>query len=399
MTSVPTAAAATAHMPRAPRSMATSDEVALRERLKSYAHPHLGRSVADVFSSLLPYLALSVLMYFTLHVSYLLTLGLALPTAGFLVRTFVVFHDCTHGSFFPSKRANAWVGTALGLCTFSCFASWRQAHLVHHGTAGDLDRRGVGDLPTMTVTEYQALSRPARLAYRLFRNPVIMFGVGPFIALILQPRFVPRSARARIKRRVHGTNLALAALLAALCWLIGWQNFLLIEVPTVMIGGAVGIWLFFVQHQFDDVYWANTKDWNYADAALRGSSYLKLPKPLQFFTGNIGLHHVHHLNARIPNYNLQRAHDENPIFHGVPVLKLRGGLRAVRLKLYDTDQRAMVTFAQADAMKRPKSASDHVDAARLPALDSILKRAQDAGLDPKRVANALGASALASKQE
>jgi omega-6 fatty acid desaturase (delta-12 desaturase) len=305
--------------------------------------------------------ALSVGMYLALDVSYLLTLALAIPAAGFLIRTFIVFHDCTHGSFLASKRANVWLGTTLGLFTFSTFACWRHAHLVHHATAGDLDRRGVGDVPTKTVVEYQALSPRGRLAYRLFRNPLVMFGIGPIFALVVQPRIVPRTARPRIKRSVRATNLVLVLLVGSLCWLIGWQNYLLVQLPTIMLAGATGIWMFYVQHQFDDVYWESGERWSYADAALRGSSYLKLPKVLRFFTGNIGLHHVHHLSARIPNYNLQRAHDENPIFHTAPTLSLADGIRAVRLKLYDEHRGRMVTFAQArdstiTALQQPRLA-------------------------------------------
>ncbi len=316
-----------------------------REALAPYAHPHPGRSALDIATSVVPYLALSVLMYLTLSVSYLLTLALAVPAAGFLVRTYIVFHDCTHGSFLPSKRANTWLGTALGLLVFSTFACWKHNHAIHHATAGDLDRRGVGDVPTITVTEYQARSWRGRLAYRMFRHPLVMFGLGPIFALIVQPRMVPRSARPRIKHSVIATNFALAALVGGLCWLIGWRDYLLVQGPTLMLAGATGIWLFYVQHQFEDVYWESAERWSYADAALRGSSYLKLPKVLQFFSGNIGLHHVHHLNARIPNYNLQRAHDQNQIFHGVPTLSLLDGLRAVRLKLYDEASGRMVTFA------------------------------------------------------
>jgi omega-6 fatty acid desaturase (delta-12 desaturase) len=333
--------------PRAPGDTSAESRAA-RAALAPYAQPRLYRSLVDVLTSVFAYLGLSVLMYESLQASYAITLALSIVAAGFLVRTFVVFHDCTHGSFLPGKRANAIVGTVLGLFTFSSFAVWRHAHLIHHGTAGDLDRRGVGDLPTRTTAEYRALSARDRRLYRTFRNPLVMFGLGPFIALIIQPRVVPSSARPRIKRRVHATNLALVAMIVGVCLLIGWQDFLLIELPTVLVSGAVGIWLFFVQHQFEDVYWESTESWSFADAALRGSSYLKLPQPLQFFTGNIGLHHVHHLNARIPNYNLQRAHDENAIFRDVPVLTLREGLRAVRLKLYDTEQKRMVTFAEAD---------------------------------------------------
>jgi omega-6 fatty acid desaturase (delta-12 desaturase) len=315
------------------------------EALAPYARPHLGRSLLDLTTSAVPYLALSVLMYLALDVSYLLTLVIAVPAAGFLLRTYIVFHDCAHGSLLPSKRANAWVGRTLGLIVFSPFASWRHNHAVHHATAGDLERRGVGDVHTLTVAEYRSLPWRRRLGYRLFRNPLVMFGLGPLYAMVIQPRLTSRAARPRIRRSIIATDLALVLLIGALCWLIGWRDYLLVQVPTAMLAGSAGVWLFYVQHQFEDTYWQNTGDWSYADAALQGSSYLKLPKVLQFFTGNIGLHHVHHLSARIPNYNLQRAHDENPICHDVPTLSLWDGLRAVRLKLWDEERGRLVTFA------------------------------------------------------
>jgi acyl-lipid omega-6 desaturase (Delta-12 desaturase) len=317
------------------------------EALAPYAQPHLGRSLLDIATSVVPYLALSVLMYLALDISYLLLLAIAVPAAGFLVRTYILFHDCTHGSLLPSKRANAWVGRVLGLMVFSPFESWRHSHAVHHASAGDLDRRGVGDVPTMTVAEYHSSSWEKRLGYRLFRNPLVMFGIGPIYAMVVQPRLVSRSARPRIRRSVIVTNIALALLVGALCWLIGWREYLLIQAPTALLAGAVGVWLFYVQHQFEDTYWQSNEGWSYADAALRGSSYLKLPKVLQFFTGNIGLHHVHHLSTRIPNYHLQRAHDENAIFHKVPTLTLWDGLRAVRFKLWDQGSERLVTFAEA----------------------------------------------------
>jgi acyl-lipid omega-6 desaturase (Delta-12 desaturase) len=323
-----------------------------RDALEPYIKPDRRRSLWCLLTSAVPYLALFVLMVLSLRISYLLTLALAIPTAGFLVRTYIVFHDCAHGSFLPSRRANRWLGASLGLLVFQPFECWKHHHAIHHATAGDLDRRGVGDLPTLTVAEYQARRWRGRLAYRLFRNPLVMFGLGPIFALIVQPRIVPRSARPHIKRSVMATNVAVLVLVAGLCWLMGWRNYLLVEVPTAMLAGAAGIWLFYVQHQFENVYWENSGSWSYADAALRGSSYLRLPKVLQFFSGNIGLHHVHHLSARIPNYNLQRAHDENPIFHDVPTLSLIDGLRAVRLKLYDPESGRMMTFAQARASSR-----------------------------------------------
>jgi omega-6 fatty acid desaturase (delta-12 desaturase) len=318
-----------------------------REALAPYARPHLGRSLLDVATSVVPYLALSVAMYKALSVSYLLVLVIAIPAAGFLVRTFVLFHDCSHGSFLASRKANLWLGTVLGLFVYSPFLRWRHDHAIHHATSGDLDRRGGGDVRTLTVSEYQALAPRARLGYRMFRNPLVMFGIGPIVALLVGPRIVAKSARPRMRQSVLGTNLALAVVVGAFCWLIGWRDYLLVQAPTLLLAGSAGIWLFYVQHQFEDAYWESAETWTYADAALRGSSYLKLPKVLQFFSGNIGLHHVHHLSARIPNYNLQRAHDENAIFHEVPTLSLGDGLRSVRLKLWDERDRRMVTFAEA----------------------------------------------------
>jgi omega-6 fatty acid desaturase (delta-12 desaturase) len=320
--------------------------------LAPYARPHLGRSIVDLLTSVLPYAGLSVGMYFLLDVSYWLVLAAAVPASGFLLRTYILFHDCTHGSFLPSKRANTWLGRTLGVIVFSPFSSWKHNHAVHHATAGDLDRRGTGDIPTLTVAEYYGGGRKARFGYRLFRNPLVMFGVGPLYALILYPRFIPRNARSRVRNSVLANNIALVAVIALICWAIGWQNYLLIQVPTAWLAATAGVWLFYVQHQFEDTYWRDSDEWSYADAALRGSSYLKLPKVLQFFSGNIGLHHVHHLSARVPNYHLQRAHDANPIFHDVPVLSLWDGLRATRLKLWDEETERLLTWKQAKATRK-----------------------------------------------
>ena len=222
----------------------------------------------DIATSVVPYLALSVAMYLALGVSYVLVLAIAIPASGFLVRTFILFHDCSHGSFLPSKRANAWLGVALGLLVYSPFLRWRHDHAIHHATSGDLDRRGGGDVRTLTVTEYNALGARARLGYRLFRNPLVMFGLGPIFALLIGPRMVARDARPRMRRSVIGTNIALAICVGALCWLLGWREFLLVQAPTVMLAGSAGIWLFYVQHQFEDAYWEDTGEWSYADAAL-----------------------------------------------------------------------------------------------------------------------------------
>ncbi len=319
-----------------------------RERLAPYAEPSVGRGVLDVATSVVPYLALTAAAYALLQVSYLFALALAVPAAGFLLRTFIVFHDCTHGSFLPSRTANKWVGIVCGLIVFTPFHIWRYEHAVHHATAGDLDQRGRGDVETRTVAEYRALSWHGRLGYRLLRNPLVMLGLGPLWAMMLEPRLVPGWARQRFWRTIIATDVALIAAIGALCALFGWKSVLLVQLPPAMLAGAAGIWLFYVQHQFEGVYWQRHDSWSYPSSALRGSSYLKLPKVLQFFTGNIGLHHVHHLSPRIPNYNLQRAHDDNPVFHDVPTLNVWDGIRTLRLKLYDEQRGRLVSFAAAN---------------------------------------------------
>ncbi len=334
-----------------------------RPALDAYAQPRLGRSVLEIATSVVPYLALSVLMYRTLGVSVWVTLALALPAAGFLVRTFVVFHDCTHGSLMPSKRANAYVGRVLGFFVLAPFRRWGHDHAIHHASSGDLARRGVGDVITLTVSEYRARSWRGRLGYRALRNPLVMFGLGPVLAMMIGPRIATRAQRPRMRHSVLGTDLALFAVVGALVWLIGFGNFVLVWTPAAMLAGSAGIWLFYVQHQFEDAYWQSPEEWSYEEAALRGSSYLKLPKVLQFFTGNIGLHHVHHLNARIPNYNLQRAHDENEIFHDVPTLSFWQAMQTVKLKLWDGDRGALVSFAQARA-SAPTNAVLNVESGR-----------------------------------
>ena len=327
------------------------NETSPRATLAPYAVPRLGQGISNLFTSVVPYLGLITAACFALRISGALAFALSLLAAGFLVRTFIVFHDCAHGSFLPSKRTNALLGAALGVLVYTPFAVWRREHAVHHATAGDLDRRGVGDVQTLTVDEYRARPWWGRLGYRLFRNPLVMFGLGPLWVVLLEPRIVSWSAPRRLRRSAPGTDLALVVRIAALCWLLGWTGFLIVQLPALLVTGSVGIWLFYVQHQFEDTYWQSSETWSYDDAALKGSSYLRLPKILQFLTGNIGLHHVHHLSARIPNYNLQAAHDENAALQTVPTISLLEGLRATRLKLWDEQQGKLVGFRVARASR------------------------------------------------
>jgi omega-6 fatty acid desaturase (delta-12 desaturase) len=318
-----------------------------RGLLAPYARPCLRLGLVDLATSVLPYLALTAAMYALARTSVALTLALAPLAAGFALRTFIVFHDCAHGSFFASRRANKYVGIGCGLIVFQAFHSWRYEHAVHHATAGDLDKRGMGDVDTLTVSEYRDLSPLGRAGYRLMRNPLVLLVLGPVWALLLQPRLVPAWARRRFWREIVATDAALAALIALLGVWLGWTSVVLVQLPCAMLAGAAGVWLFYVQHQFEGAYWQRSAAWSHAESALRGSSHLKLCRPLRFFTGNIGLHHVHHLNARIPNYNLQRAHDENPILQAAPTLSLWDGIRALRLKLYDEERGRLTTFAAA----------------------------------------------------
>ena len=329
--------------------LSNHEPVSWRRDVAPYAHADVGRSVLDLFTSVVPYLALSVVMVLLLRagVTYWAVLALSVLAAGFLLRTFIVFHDCTHGSFWPTKRGNAIIGSVTGMLVYSPFAAWRHEHAIHHATAGDLDRRGAGDVDTATLEEYYAMSRGGRLGYRLFRNPVVMFGLGWIWAMLISTRIPSKKMRPRMKRSVWLMNLSLAVSIGTICLLIGWQDFLLIQAPVLFLAGSTGVFMFYVQHQFEDVYWETNDNWDYKDAALRGSSYLRLPKVLQYFTGNIGLHHVHHLSARIPNYNLQRAHDELELFREVPTLTLRDGVKCARLKVVDAQERRLLTWAEA----------------------------------------------------
>jgi omega-6 fatty acid desaturase (delta-12 desaturase) len=323
-----------------------------REGLAPYAKADVRRSRIDIATSVVPYLALQVAMYLALDVSYWLVLAISVPAAGFLLRTFIVFHDCTHGSFMASKRGNTWLGIFTGLLVYTPFHAWKHDHARHHATSGDLDRRGAGDVEMITVREYAERGFWKRLEYRLMRNPVLMLVIGPLWSLAIQPRFVQGNGRPLDKKSVLWTDLILAVVLGGLVFLIGGWELFAIQFPCIMLAGSAGVFLFYVQHQFEGVYFQRNEEWSYADAALKGASHLKLPKVLQWFTGNIGLHHVHHLSARVPNYNLQNAHDANEFFHDVPEIDVVDGIRAMRLKLWDDDSARLVTWAEARPLVR-----------------------------------------------
>ena len=334
-----------------PPSTERAKDFAWREAILPYERSSLARSLLDLATSVVPYLLLAIAAYVYMDVSIWLSIGLSVLSAGFLLRTFIVFHDCGHGSFFDSKRANLWVGRFTAFLTFQAFYNWRYNHALHHGSAGDLDRRGEGDVPTWTVDEYLAASWKGKVGYRLFRSPFVMFTLGPFWSLMIGPRIWNRKMRRKQRNSVLLTNLGLAVALGAIWYFVGFGAWAAVQMPAAMVAGMAGVWLFYVQHQFEDVYWEHNDRWSYAEAALHGSSYLKLPKVFQFFTGNIGLHHVHHLSSRVPNYNLERAHNDLEIFREVPTLTPWEGAKTVRLKLIDPDTGQLLTWAQLRARR------------------------------------------------
>jgi omega-6 fatty acid desaturase (delta-12 desaturase) len=314
-----------------------------------YQKPVLGRGLWQVANTLVPYAALWYLMYLSLAVSWWLTLPLALLAAGFLVRVFIISHDCGHGSFFSSAKANDVLGFITGVLTFTPYYHWRWEHALHHATSGDLDRRGTGDVWTLTVQEYLEASRWKRFAYRLARNPVILFGVAPFFLFLIQQRFPSAKAAQRERHSVAWTNLAIVGLGAALGWVFGFKAYVLLQLLVIMTAGSAGVWLFYVQHQFEGVYWERSSGWDYSTAALKGSSFYKLPKVLQWFSGNIGFHHIHHLSPRIPNYNLEKCHRAEPLFQTVKPVTLLSSLKSFTFRLWDEQQRKLVGYG---ALKR-----------------------------------------------
>jgi omega-6 fatty acid desaturase (delta-12 desaturase) len=304
--------------------------------------------VMQLCTTIPPFLGLLWLMHWSLGYSYWVTLALAFPTAGFLVRTFIIMHDCSHGSFLPHRRANEIIGFITGVLTLTPFAKWRRDHALHHASSGDLDRRGHGDVMTLTVEEYRARSRWGRFQYRVYRNPLVLFGLGP-LWLMINQRWVATTAETSPLERtsVRATNAAILGIIVVLSVIVGLPHVLLVYVPVFLLGGSAGIWLFYVQHQFEDTYWQGHTGWEHAEAALKGSSYYRLPRVLEWITGNIGLHHVHHIDPRIPNYNLRRCHDENREFHEVTILSLRDSLHTTSLKLWDSKRERLVGFKEA----------------------------------------------------
>ena len=333
-----------------PPSEMTSAEIdarALTRSLASYRDPSLARSIVEIVITATPLLVAWTLMWAALYFGQVwLCLLLAVPTAGFLVRLFMIQHDCGHGAFFRTRRANDWVGRVIGVITLTPYDYWRRTHAAHHGGSGNLDRRGMGDLDTLTVAEYLALSPWSRWRYRLYRHPLVMFGIGPAYIFLVQNRLPIGLLRAGWQPWISAmaTNAAIAVIVAGAIWLLGIVPFLLLHLPVTLLAASIGVWLFYVQHQFEDTSWDPDKNWDMHEAALHGSSHYDLPGVLRWFTANIGIHHVHHLSSRIPYYRLPRVLRDHPELRDVGRITLLQSFQCVRLVLWDEAQRRLVSF-------------------------------------------------------
>jgi len=327
--------------------MPLSEPIPSRGNWKRDLAPYLGvdrrRSLAQIASAVLPYLGLWTLVAIV-GPSAGLAVALGLVATVFLTRMYSLFHDLTHNSMFESRRANGRWGHLLGFLLFTPYRWWQRQHSLHHAGTGNLERRGPGEINTMTLAEYDGASRLRRLGYRLYRNPLLMLFVGPSLVFLFERRFPQRGMSRRILLSVVATNLALVGWALGLSALVGWQTFLLVQGTTLVAGGAVAAWMLFIQHQYEDTYYAAPGEWRFELAALQGSSYLQLPRALAWMVGNANYHHVHHLSAKIPNYRLRSAHEENPIFRRTPVITMRSSVGALRLKLWDEEHGRLVRF-------------------------------------------------------
>lgn len=332
-----------------------SSDSAWKDIAAKYQKSAIWPAVWQLTNSLVPYAALWYVMNLLVPISFWLAIPFAALAGGFAVRLFIIFHDCGHGSFLPSRKANDIVGFITGVLTLVPYRQWTREHAIHHATSGDLDRRGTGDIWTLTVQEYLESSRWKRFAYRLARNPVILFGIGPLYVFLIKQRFVGSNSGPREKRSVAWTNLAILLIGVGLSFALGWKAYLALHVIVIGVAGAGGMWLFYVQHQFEDVHWERGADWDYAAAALKGSSFYKLPKILQWFSGNIGFHHIHHLSPAIPNYHLEKCHHSEPLFQSVKPVTLLSSLKSLTFRLWDERCQKLVGYRAARILRNQRN--------------------------------------------
>lgn len=321
-----------------------SEETNWVKIVSKYNYPSPLMSWWQVVNSVVPYFALWVLMVYSLEISYWLTLLLSVFAAGFLVRIFIIFHDCGHGSFFKSDRWNKIVGIPLGLLVFTPYHRWHRDHKEHHATVGNLDKRGVGDVQTLTVDEYKNLSKWGRFSYRFYRHPLFLIGLAPLLLFLIQHRIPKSYMNWKEHMYVYLSTLSIAIAIFLVILAIGWKAYVMIQLPVIFIASVHGVWLFYVQHQYESVQWVRTHEWDYKNIALQGSSFFKLPLLLRWFTGNIGYHHIHHLSPRIPNYKLAQCHKENPMFQDVKPITFFSSLKSLRLRLWDEKKQKLIGF-------------------------------------------------------
>jgi len=322
----------------------------LRKDVAPFAKSETRKSIMQLVNTLTPLLVAWTLGFYLLQFSPWYTVACSVLAAGFVVRTFIIFHDCTHGSFFKSKKANNRVGFITGVLTSFPYEKWKREHTIHHATSSNLDKRGIGDIDMLTVEEYMEKSKLGRLGYRMYRNPLVMFGLGPLFMVLILNRINRSDAKKKERINTHVTTLTMVIILGTLIWLTSWQAVLLVYGVTLFIAGSLGIWLFYIQHTYEDSYFEYDTEWDYVKAAVEGSSYYKLPKLLQWVTGNIGFHHVHHLAPRVPNYHLEAAHESIPPLQQATTITLTTSLESIRYKLYDPKQKKFVTFKEAEAI-------------------------------------------------
>ncbi|MBM7662619.1 omega-6 fatty acid desaturase (delta-12 desaturase) [Bacillus mesophilus] len=334
--------------------MSKSNIAKLKKDVSPYEQTDTKASIIQILNTIVPLLVLWYGAYLSLSISYWVTLPLLVAASGFMVRTFILFHDCCHQSFFKSRRANDILGTITGILTLVPYQQWKHSHSVHHATSSNLDKRGTGDMWLLTVKEYQEATLWTKICYRFYRNPIVMLGIGPIATFLIQYRFNRKGARRKERINTYVTNVSIVGLYALLAWIIGWQNFLLIQGPIFFVSGMLGIWLFYVQHQFEDSYFENEEEWSYVQAAVDGSSYYKLPKVLQWITGNIGFHHVHHLSPRVPNYNLEKAHNATPPLHKATTITIGTSFKSLNYRLWDEDNKTFISFKDLKKVKYSK---------------------------------------------
>nr|WP_198044874.1 fatty acid desaturase [Lysinibacillus timonensis] len=332
----------------------------LRKDVAPFAKSERNKSILQIINTIIPLLFIWGFGYYVEQYSPWFTVACSVIASGFVVRTFIIFHDCTHGSFFKNKKANDFVGNLTGILTSFPYAKWRREHLIHHAGSGNLDKRGIGDIDMLTVDEYLKKSKLSRLAYRLYRNPIVMFGLGPLYLVLVLNRFNNKGAKRKERMNTYFINVMVLLLCTILIYFFGWQSFLLVQGVTLFIAGALGIWLFYIQHTYEDSYFEYDPEWDFVKAAVEGSSFYKLPKLLQWITGNIGYHHVHHLAPRVPNYKLEEAHESIEPLQKATTITLGKSLESIRYKLYDTKNKKFVSFKEVEKNIQVKNKSIHV---------------------------------------